>query len=131
MCDCEPTPHKPLSEIEVFAGQILGRQNGPDGRMLRELSDVMRGRFEKIVDYANMRITHGDDQMQEVDDLDDLYGPEYSDRELEALPRAIACLEVAVKETGKSLSLPDCTHHGTKFRRRALSRCLLTFERLL
>lgn len=100
MYDCEPTPHKPLSETEVFAGQILGRQNGPDGKMLRELSEVMRGRFEKIVEYCNMRITYGDDQMEEVDDLDDLYGAEYSNREVEALPRAIACLEVAVREPG-------------------------------
>ena len=121
MCDCEPTPHKPLSEIEVFAGQILGRQNGPDGKMLRELGDVMRGRFEKIVDYAQMRITYGDDQMQEVDDLDDLYGPEYSDRELEALPRAIACLEVAVKEPGKS-SRVSWKHRGIQCRSEAPSK---------
>ncbi|USW59560.1 Putative RNA-dependent RNA polymerase, eukaryotic-type [Septoria linicola] len=100
MIDCEPTPHKPLSETEVFAGEILGRHNGPDGKALRELSEAMRERFKHIVDYCNLRITHGDDQMEEVEDLDDLYGEEYSEREIEALPRAIACLEVAVKEIG-------------------------------
>ncbi|KAF2211972.1 hypothetical protein CERZMDRAFT_68227 [Cercospora zeae-maydis SCOH1-5] len=100
MCDCEPTPHKSLTESEVFAGEILGRHNGPDGKQLRELSEVMRNRFKQIVDYCNLRITHGDAMMEQVDDLDDLYGEEYSDREIEALPRAIACLEVAVTEPG-------------------------------
>ncbi|PPJ51825.1 hypothetical protein CBER1_09772 [Cercospora berteroae] len=100
MYDCEPTPQKPLSEGEVFAGEILGRHNGPDGKQLRELSETMRSRFKHIVDHCNLRITHGDDLMEQVDDLDDLYGEEYSDREIEALPRALACLEVAVTETG-------------------------------
>ncbi|CAK1365973.1 unnamed protein product [Cercospora beticola] len=100
MYDCEPTPQKALTESEVFAGEILGRHNGPDGKQLRELGETMRNRFKHIVDYCNLRITHGDDLMEQVEDLDDLYGEEYSDREIEALPRALACLEVAVTESG-------------------------------
>ena len=89
----------PLSEHEVFAGTILGRQGGAQGKPLRELSKTMRERFEAIVEYMVMRIVKGDDQMQGVNDLDLLYEGSV-DREVEALPRAIACLANAVEEQG-------------------------------
>lgn len=60
----------------------------------------MRERYNTLVEHATMRITKGDEAMQEVDDLDDLYDVLYDDREQEALPRALACLDVAVNESG-------------------------------
>lgn len=92
----EPTPRSPVSEAEAFAGTILGRQGGAQGKPLRELSKTMREHFEAVVEYAIMRIVKGDQAMQAVEDLDDLY----DEREFEALPRAIACLSVAVEEPG-------------------------------
>jgi len=92
----EPTARSPLSEHEVFAGSILGRQGGTQGKPLRELSKTMRERFDMVVEYAVTRITSGDRAIQEADDLDDLY----DDREFEGLPRAIACLSVAASEKG-------------------------------
>lgn len=90
----------PLSEAEAFAGTILGRQGGAQGKPLRELSKTMRERFETVVEYAVMRITRGDQIMQSVDDLDKLYDTFYDEREFEALPRALACFEVAVTQGG-------------------------------
>lgn len=89
----------PLSEQEAFAGTILGRKGGAQSKPLRDLGKTMRERFENVVDYTIMRITKGDEQMGAVDDLDILY-EESVDREVEALPRAMACLAVAVEEQG-------------------------------
>ncbi|KAI7469590.1 RNA-directed RNA polymerase [Hortaea werneckii] len=98
----EPTARSPLSEHEVFAGSILGRQGGQQGKGLREMSKSMRERFETVVEYATARITHGDVAVQEADDLDDLSDQVRRERDFEALPRAIACLFVAVTERGYS-----------------------------
>ena len=94
-----PTSHTCLSEQEVFSGTILGRQGGAQGKPLRELSQTMRERFESVGEYAMLRIIKGDQHAVQaalaagVDDG-------YDDREIEAFPRAIACLEVAVQESG-------------------------------
>ncbi|WPG97695.1 RNA-dependent RNA polymerase 1 [Acrodontium crateriforme] len=93
-----PTAHQPIYECEAFAGEILGRKGGAQGKPLRERSKVMRERFETVVDHTTMRITKGDKAMQEVDFMDELYETEAIDREIEALPRAMACLKVAVEE---------------------------------
>ncbi len=97
----EPSPYQPVSEHEAFAGTILGRTIGAQGKPLRELSKTMRERFESVVEYTVMRIVKGDEQIQGVTDLDLLYDDSI-DREVEALPRAIACLAVAVEEPGLS-----------------------------
>jgi hypothetical protein len=89
----------PISEHEAFAGTILGRKGGAQSKPLRELGQTMRERFQTIVEYTVMRIVNGDEQMQGTNDLDMLYD-ESLDREVEALPRAIACLEIAVQEKG-------------------------------
>lgn len=47
-----------------------------------------------------MRITKGDEAMREAEDLDNLMQYDDALREIEALPRALACLEVAVTEHG-------------------------------
>ena len=89
----------PLSEHEAFAGTILGRKGGAQNKPLRELGKTMRERFEAITEYTVMRIVKGDEQMRGVTELDMLYDDSL-DRELEALPRAIACLVTAVEERG-------------------------------
>ena len=61
---------------------------------------MMRERFEAVVEYTIMRIVKGDEQMQGLSDLDLLYDDSL-DRELEALPRAIACLANAMEERGE------------------------------
>ncbi|EME77568.1 uncharacterized protein MYCFIDRAFT_60792 [Pseudocercospora fijiensis CIRAD86] len=95
----EPTPHHPLSETEAFSGQILGRQSGPQGKPLRELAKTMTERFEMVMEHTRMRIRFGD-AVYETQDIDDLHDPRYHDRDVEALPRAIACLHVALNEEG-------------------------------
>lgn len=99
--DYEPTPHSPLTESEAFSGTVVGRQGGLQDKALKDLAKTMRERFNTIVEHATMRITKGDEAMQEADDLDDLYDDtNYDEREIEALPRALACLEVAIEESG-------------------------------
>lgn len=98
--DYEPSPHYPLSEAEVFAGEILGRQSGAQDRQLKELSKTMRERFDTAVQYIEARITKGDDAIEQAQDLEDLYDAKYDEREFEALPRAVACLFVALQEIG-------------------------------
>lgn len=95
-----PSPNMPLAETEVFSGTILGRQGGAQGKPLRELSKTMRERFEVHCNYAVLRITKGDGAIEEAEYLDDLY--DLDEREIEALPRAIACLLVAVNERSVS-----------------------------
>ena len=56
----------------------------------------MRENFGAVVDWVRARIVKGDEQMRGVSDLE-LYGDDI-EREVEALPRAIACLDIAVKE---------------------------------
>lgn len=98
---CAPSRNMPVSECEVFAGAILGRTTGKQGKPLRELSKTMREHFGLAVEYIVMRMVKGDEQMFGVSDLDVLYEESDIDREVEAFPRALACLEVGVEETGK------------------------------
>ena len=93
-----PTANVPLTEIEVFSGTILGRHGGAQGKPLRELSKNMRERFEPVVEYARSRMLKGDAVVQAVNDLEELF--DVKEREIEALPRAIACLSVALDEAG-------------------------------
>lgn len=92
----------PVSEHEAFAGTILGRQTGTQGKPLRELSKTMRERFEAVVEYTVRRIVKGDEQMHGLGDIDLLYDEDSLDREVEALPRAMACLIVALEEQGRA-----------------------------
>lgn len=64
----------------------------------------MRERFATVVEHTIVRITKGDEAMKDAEYMDELMTLEddehYDERELEALPRALACLEVAVNESG-------------------------------
>ncbi|KXL42944.1 hypothetical protein M433DRAFT_1076 [Acidomyces richmondensis BFW] len=92
-----PNSREPVTEQEVFVGQILGRRGGAQGKSLRELAKSMRERFDTVAEYATQRIIHGDHVVHAMDNLDDLID---LNREMEAFPRAIATLEVAVREKG-------------------------------
>ncbi|KAK4889907.1 hypothetical protein LTR27_011330 [Elasticomyces elasticus] len=96
MYSCCPTLHTHLAEEEVFAGIILGCQGGTKGKNLRELSEAMRERYEAVVKYAVMRVEEGDAAVQAVADGQ----TRALMNEAERLPRAIACLFVAVDERG-------------------------------
>lgn len=112
----------PLTETEVFTGTILGRQGGAQGKTLRELSKTMRETFESVAEHTVMRIIKGDAAMQEAEYLDELF----DDREIESLPRAIACLVAAIDEPG----LSDHRIGELKsFRYLAAGVCLMELER--
>lgn len=93
-----PTVYSPLSEAEAFAGTVLGKQGGAQGKPLRELSKSMRERFDAVAEHTIMRIVNGDEAMHSVEYLDSLY--DVPERVIEAWPRAIACLVVACNEKG-------------------------------
>ena len=95
-----PSLHDPLSEYEVYAGTILGRRSGPSGKGLRDKSREMRERFSAIAQYTVASIIRGDIHTQGLADLDLLYDDDI-DREVEALPRAIACLTAAMSQQGQ------------------------------
>lgn len=61
-----PLINVPLSEAEGFAGTILGRQGGAQGKPLRELSKTMRERFDAVAEYYAMRMIHGDEALPET-----------------------------------------------------------------
>lgn len=114
----------PLSEAEAFAGTILGRQGGAQGKPLRELSKTMRDRFTAVAEYYTVRMVHGDEAIRETEYLDDLYDLE--EREIEAWPRSIACLVVACHERG----LQDSRLGELQsFKYVAAATCLKEFER--
>lgn len=120
-----PMVNAPLSETEAFAGIILGRQGGPAGKSLRNLSISMRERFDAVAEYANMRIINGDAAIYQTESLDALY--DLSEREIEAWPRAIACLVVACREEGTSdYRLGELN----SFKYIAAATCLNELERL-
>lgn len=85
--DYSPVLHQPITEHEIFAGTILGRQAGAQNKTLRETCTKMREIFEEIVQFPTYRILHGDTE-QDTDD-----------RDQEALPRAIACFAVGMEES--------------------------------
>lgn len=88
-----PHPREPLSELEVFAGTILGRMGGNPNKRTRELAISMKTHFDSFVTYIIGWIQHGADAQ---DDETEEYG-----QQNEALERSIACLAVAMEEEGK------------------------------
>ncbi len=73
-----------VSEVEVFAGELLGKHGAPNKRQ-RETSTSMKEKHDRDVAYTVQCILHG-----EEDDVS----------KAEALERSIACLDVAVHERG-------------------------------
>jgi hypothetical protein len=76
-------PHRPLSELEAFIGNILGVQ-GFQSKKQRDLSITMKEAFDRDVAYFVTCIVGS---------------PEISDeRSLGALGRSIACFSVSLEE---------------------------------
>ncbi|CAG8976042.1 hypothetical protein HYALB_00010323 [Hymenoscyphus albidus] len=55
-----PSPHLPISEIEVFIGNILGKAGAPTSRQ-REISMSMKERFEDLFSLTVKRMTLQDE----------------------------------------------------------------------
>jgi hypothetical protein len=79
-----PAAH-PLSEVEVFAGAILGKNGGLPSRRQREASTEMKDKMERDVSYTVKSILQGSDESP-------------GQGRDEALARSIACLAVAREE---------------------------------
>jgi hypothetical protein len=78
---------KPLTELEVFSGNILGKKERAPTRYIREANQEVQERFDRDVSAIIRRIIMGDDD----DEGDD---------RTEALPRSIACFKVALQSKG-------------------------------
>ena len=98
-------PTQTLSEIEVFSGNILGKNGGAQSKRQREFSSTMKDKYERDVAYTILWITQG--------------GGEEDGKEgatAGALERSIACLYVA------------CHHRGReRIGRRKVGEALMSF----
>ena len=74
-------PRKPLSEVEIFIGHVLGKEGGGSYKRARETSRTVRERYEELVVYTAECILKGEEE-------------EFTE---EALERTIACLDVALE----------------------------------
>jgi len=74
---------KPLTELEVFSGNILGKKERASTRYIREANQEVQERFNRDVDAIIRSIVKGEDE-----------------DESEALPRSIACFKVAMERKG-------------------------------
>jgi hypothetical protein len=77
---------KPLTELEVFSGNILGKKERAPTRYIREANQEVQDRFNRDVSAIVKNIIRGDGEWEEAD--------------TEALPRAIACWKVALETEG-------------------------------
>ncbi|KAF2459589.1 RNA dependent RNA polymerase-domain-containing protein [Lineolata rhizophorae] len=117
MYDYQPLPGSPLTELETYAGFVLGRKRGSDrSRRLREMSKSLKERFDRDVAATVEEIMFGEggfreDDQQGAEDYDD-YDDDEEDLASgmgglklnghdgggeEALVRAVACLYVGME----------------------------------
>jgi hypothetical protein len=82
-----PTRGQPLTELEVFSGNILGKKERAPSRYIREANQAVQDRFNRDVNSIIKSIVKGDT------DGDD-------DADSEALPRSVACFMVALETVG-------------------------------
>ncbi|KAF3004792.1 hypothetical protein E8E13_002785 [Curvularia kusanoi] len=82
-------PHRgqPLTELEVFSGNILGKKERMATKHIREANKEVQERFDRDVSDMARRIARGDTNWEGADDV-------------EALPRAIACFKVSLETKG-------------------------------
>lgn len=78
MLQYSPHPSHFISEVEVFSGNILGK-NGAQSKRQREFSKTMKEKHERDIEYTIQRITREDDGKKSP----------------ESLERSIACLYIA------------------------------------
>ncbi|KAB2574206.1 putative RNA-dependent RNA polymerase 2 [Lasiodiplodia theobromae] len=74
----------PLTEIEVFGGNIVGRNSGSTNRRIRERTIEMSKRFESDTAFIVQRIVQGDDGDHD-----------------EALARSVACMAIGMTEQSR------------------------------
>jgi hypothetical protein len=84
MYQYSPSSH-PLTEIEVFAGSVLGKNGGLPNKRLREVSTVMKDKFDRDVSFTVNSILQGSDESPDLG-------------RGEALGRSIACLALAAEQ---------------------------------
>ncbi|KAF1839743.1 RdRP-domain-containing protein [Decorospora gaudefroyi] len=82
-----PTRGSPLTELEVFSGNILGKKERAPSRYIREANLEVQERFNRDVSAMVRRVIVGDG------DWEDSEGTE-------TLPRSIACFMVALETEG-------------------------------
>ena len=75
-------PHRPLTELEVFLGIVMGKDGGVPNRRAREIANSMRDHFNEAAHYTMDYILQGDEE-DEVE---------------ESLERSLACFEAALDE---------------------------------
>ncbi|KAH8727103.1 rna-dependent rna polymerase-like protein [Phaeosphaeriaceae sp. PMI808] len=78
---------KPLTELEVFSGNILGKKERASSRYIRETNQEVQERFDRDVSTIIRSIVQGDEDSED-------------DNQSEALPRSIACFQVALETVG-------------------------------
>lgn len=81
MFDYSSQPHHFVSEVEVFSGNIIGK-NGAQSKRQRDFSTTMKERHERNVEYTVKYILQGED----------MSGTN------QALERSMACLRVGHQE---------------------------------
>jgi hypothetical protein len=77
----------PLTELEVFSGNILGKKERAFTRYIREANQEVQERFNRDVSEIINDIVKGNGDFE-------------GDDGTEALPRAIACFKVALETDG-------------------------------
>ena len=100
-------PLRPLTELEVFAGNILGK-TGNQTKQQKDLSSTMKDRFEKDVEFLINNIVKD--------------GAEPS---MDALERSVACFEVSF-EIGRTRKKSE---QLVSFKYVAAAVCLKEIER--
>lgn len=78
---------KPLTELEVFSGSILGKKERASNRYLKQANREVQERFDRDVSDIIRRILIGNGDWEGEEDA-------------EALPRAIVCFKVALETEG-------------------------------
>jgi hypothetical protein len=81
-------PRKPLSELEVFLGLVMGKDGGIASKRAKDVSRTVREQFDEIVQYTIECILKADDEEPTE----------------EALERSIACLAVAMDDKGEPIA---------------------------
>lgn len=105
-------PRQPLTELEVFAGVILGRAGGIPNKRTRETNVDMKGCFDRDVNYIVDWIRRGDSgaddddghfEVAQWDDQDVVNGGKSLDdvEATERLARSLAVLKIAMQEPGE------------------------------
>jgi hypothetical protein len=107
MSEYSERPMRPLSELEVFVGNILGK-TGKQSKQQRELSTTMKERFEKDAGFLINNIVKD--------------GAEPS---MDALERSVACFKVSF-EIGR---IRKKSEQLVSFKYVAAALCLREIER--